>query len=116
MTATRTAHKVTGSGIKRKLGPSSRCRSHVVGLKHRRPTWLSSDARFVFWERRMLKWKAKHYKWKTVEVGPWTAAPSLSSEATLVGKSFYHCLISFASSDKFDDHSSTGSMRDTSST
>lgn len=99
------ASKTTGSGIKLKLVLASRCRSHLVGLKHRRPTWLSSDARFVFWERRMLKWKAKHLKWKIVEVGPWTGAASLSSEATLVGKSFYPCLISFTSSDKFDNHS-----------
>lgn len=95
LTATRSARKATGSAIKLKSVSVSRCRPHVVGLKHRRPTWLSSDARFVFWERRMLKWKAIHYKWKTVEVGPWTSAPSLSSEATLVGKSLYPCLISF---------------------
>lgn len=79
------------AGLEDKVQPAStsRCRSHLAGLHNRRPGWLSSNARFIFWKRRMLKWKAKRFRWKTVQVGPWTDASPLSSEATLVGESFF---------------------------
>lgn len=71
----------------------SRSRLHLVGLHNRRPLWLSSDAHIVLWKRRMLKWKAKRSSWKIVELGRWSDAPSLSSEATLVGKSSFCSVI-----------------------